>query len=278
MNTITEERIWAFGSLLEEEEKSEATRQKYLGWVRRFANWLGEESLSKEAAVCYRELLREAKQPSTVNTAVSALNRLFSFLGRSDCRIRFLRIQRSIYRDECRELTREEYRRLVSAALGQGNERLALVMETICSCGLRVSELGGVTVEAVQRGEATIAMKGKTRRVLIPSRLCRKLLKYAREKGIRSGAVFAAKTGRSLSRKQIWAEMKALCRRAGVAASKVFPHNLRHLFARVYYQAYKDIVRLADILGHSSVNTTRIYLISTGKEHQRQLERLELVG
>ena len=298
MRAISNEMIRAFEAWLTEEEKSEATKQKYLGWVRRFADWLDEDgtaggesgqpdgeendcadkpALTKEAAVRFRETLQQNLQPATVNTAVSALNRLFVFLDREDCRLRFLRVQKSAYRDERRDLTRAEYLHLVETARRRGNERLALVMETICACGLRVSELSGITLEAAERGEATIAMKGKTRRILIPESLRRKLLRFARSRGIASGPVFTARGGRPLSRRQIWAEMKALCGQAGVEPTKVFPHNLRHLFAQLYYEAYKDIVRLADILGHSSVNTTRIYLISTGAEHRRQLESLNLV-
>ena len=205
----------------------------------------------------------------SVNAKLSALNGLFRFLGWEECRARLLRLQRRAFREESKELTREEYQRLLSAAREGGRERLALLLETICATGIRVSELRFVTVE--------IALKGKIRTILLPGKLCRKLLKYAGRNKTAFGEVFLTRGGASLSRKQIWREMKGLCQRAGVEPSKVFPHNLRHLFASAFYRATRDIVKLADVLGHASINTTRIYLLTAGTEHARQLERLGLV-
>ena len=188
-----------------------------------------------------------------------------------------LRIQRRLFREDSKELTREEYERLVSTAQASGRERLVLLLETICSTGIRVSEVKYITVEALHLGKAEISLKGKIRTILLPNKLCRKLLKYAKKQKTVSGEVFLTRNGTGLSRKQIWAEMKSLCEKAKVAASKVFPHNLRHLFARTFYKVCRDVARLADVLGHSSVETTRIYLISTGAEHAHTLERLRLI-
>ena len=188
-----------------------------------------------------------------------------------------MKIQRRLFRETGRELDRADYEKLIAAALGLGRERIALVMETICATGIRVGEVRYITVEAVRAGSATISLKGKIRTILLPGKLCKKLLKYARKHKVTSGEIFLTGGGKPMSRCQIWAEMKRICKAAGVDSSKVFPHNLRHLFATIYYRIYKDIVKLADILGHSSVETTRIYLLTTGTEHRRQLERLKLV-
>lgn len=206
-----------------------------------------------------------------------SLNRFFGFLGWNDCQVKTLRIQRRLFREDCKELTREEYQRLIAAAQSTGRERLMLLMETICSTGIRVSEVKYITVEALKLGKAEISLKGKIRTILLPNKLCRKLLKYAKKQRTASGEVFLTRNGTGLSRKQIWAEMKSVCEKARVAASKVFPHNLRHLFARTFYKVCRDVARLADVLGHSSIETTRIYLISTGVEHARTLELLRLV-
>ena len=195
-----------------------------------------------------------------------------------DCGVRSLKIQRKLFRSSDRELTREEYERLLAAARAEGRMRLALLLETICATGIRVSEVRYITVEAARAGKAEIALKGKIRTILLPGKLCRKLLKYAKTQKNASGEIFLTRSGSSLSRKQIWAEMKALCRKAGVEPTKVFPHNLRYLFARCFYQACRDIAKLADVLGHSSVETTRIYLITTGAEHARTMDQLKLVS
>ena len=276
---LTAERIAAYGRYLKQEERTPATLEKYLRDVRAFALWLDGEAVTKEAVTGWKErLLAERRAPSTVNAALSALNGLFRFLGWEGCRARFVKVQRRLFRDPARELTRPDYERLIATARELGKERLALVMETICATGVRVSELRYLTVEAVQRGRAEISLKGKVRVILIPAKLARKLLKYAKKNKTVSGEIFLTGNGKSLSRRQIWAEMKRLCVQAGVEPSRVFPHNLRHLFATAYYRAYKDIAKLADVLGHSSIETTRIYLLTSGAEHQRQLDRLGLVS
>ena len=215
--------------------------------------------------------------PATVNAMLAGINRFFAFMGWPECKVKALRLQRRSFREAERELDREEYRTLVRTARTLGRERLALVMETICATGIRVGEVPYITVEALRRGKAVVALKGKVRTILLPEKLCKKLLKYVKRQKITSGEVFFTGGGKRLSRVQIWAEMKRLCRAAGVAADKVFPHNLRHLFARTFYRACQDVVKPADILGHSSIETTRIYLLTTGTEHLRRLERLGLL-
>ncbi len=276
---LTAERIAAYGRYLKQEERTPATLEKYLRDVRAFALWLDGKAVTKEAVTGWKErLLAERRAPSTVNAALSALNGLFRFLGWEGCRARFVKVQRRLFRDPARELTRPDYDWLITTARELGKERLALVMETICATGVRVSELRYLTVEAAQRGRAEISLKGKIRTILIPTKLRRKLLKYAKKNKTASGEIFLTGNGKSLSRRQIWAEMKRLCVWAGVEPSRVFPHNLRHLFATAYYRAYRDIAKLADVLGHSSIETTRIYLLTSGEEHQRQLDRLGLVS
>ena len=276
---LTAERIAAYGRSLKKEERAPATLEKYLRDVRAFSLWLDGEAVTREAVTGWKDrLLAERRAPSTVNAALSALNGLFRFLGWEGCRARFVKVQRRLFRDPARELTRPDYERLSATARELGKERLALVMETICATGVRVSEVRYLTVEAVQRGRAEISLKGKVRVILIPTKLARKLLKYAKKNKTASGEIFLTGNGKSLSRRQIWAEMKRLCVRAGVEPSRVFPHNLRHLFATAYYRAYRDIAKLADVLGHSSIETTRIYLLTSGAEHQRQLDRLGLVS
>lgn len=276
---ITEEQIHAFTESLRKAERSAGTIENYRRHIRAFAAWLGDETVTKETAAGWKEhLLSSGYKPGTVNAMLLGLNRFLDFMSWRDCRVRALRLQRRLFRDDSRELTREEYDRLVSAAQTKGRERLALLMEAICATGIRVSEVQYLTVEAAQAGQAEITLKGKIRTILIPGKLRKKLLKYARKNKTASGVIFLTKNGKPLSRRQIWAEMKAICRAAGVAPSKVFPHNLRHLFARTFYKVCRDVAKLADVLGHSSIETTRIYLISTGAEHARQLDRLGLVG
>ena len=275
---ITAAQIAAFRQHLLEDEREPTTIRKYLRNVSEFAAWLAGEPVSKELVIQWKDhLQRSGQQPVTVNGKLSALNRFFAFLGWSDCRVKHLRIQRRMFRSTARDLTREDYTRLVETAQALGRDRLALLIETICATGIRVSEVRYITVEAARAGQTTISLKGKLRTILLPGKLCRKLLKYARKKKIASGEIFLTRSGRGLSHRQIWAEMKALCDRAGVERSKVFPHNLRHLFARTFYRDCRDVVKLADVLGHSSIETTRIYLISTGAEHARQMAKLGLV-
>ncbi len=261
------------------EEREPATIEKYLREVRAFAAWLDGAQVTKEQVAKWKEqLVLSGCQPATVNGKLSALNKFFTFLGWQDCRVKYLKIQRRVFRSRERELNREEYTRLLETAKALGRERLELLIETICATGIRVSEIKYITAESVRKGRTDISLKGKVRTILLPGKLCRKLKKFARKRKIASGEIFLTRSGTGLSRRQIWAEMKALCARAGVERSKVFPHNLRHLFARTFYQACRDVVKLADVLGHSSIETTRIYLISTGAEHARQLEQLGLVS
>lgn len=267
-----------FAFWLQEEERSPGTIENYLRHIRAFSAWMGKEKVTKERTMTWKEhLVREGYCPATINAMIVSLNRFLGFLGWQDCKVKTLRIQRKMFREDRRELSREEYERLIAAARNLGRERLVLLMETICSTGIRVSEIKYITVEALRAGKAEITLKGKIRTILLPSKLTKKLLKYAKKQKTVSGEIFLTRNGTGLSRKQIWAEMKSICARAGVAASKVFPHNLRHLFARLFYRTCRDIVRLADVLGHSSINTTRIYLVSSGTEHARLLEKLGLV-
>ena len=277
---LTNEQIAAFASSLVRAERTPATIEKYLRSVRAFFLYLDGQPVTKDAVVAWKEHLQSVGgySPSTVNASLAAINNLFTFLGWTDCRAHYLKVQRRLFRDAGQELGREDYERLITAARESGRERIALVMETICATGIRVSEVRYITVEAAKEGRTTISLKGKIRTILIPSKLCRKLLKYAKQQKTASGEIFLTRNGTPLSRRQIWAEMKGLCKTAGVAASKVFPHNLRHLFAAAFYRASRDIVKLADVLGHSSLETTRIYLLTSGAEHQRQLDRLGLVS
>lgn len=273
------EQLISFRQCLQNEERSQATVEKYLREVRQFAIWLVGAPVAKTAVAAWKEhLLSEGYAPSTVNGKLTALDRFFDFMGWADCKVRHLKVQRRLFRDSDRELSKVEYERLVAAAQSAGKERLALLMEAVCATGIRVSEVRYLTVEAARCGRTEIALKGKIRTILIPGKLCRKLWKYAQKQKITSGEIFRTRGGRGLSRKQIWAEMKAICKKAGVTPGKVFPHNLRHLFARTFYRACRDVAKLADVLGHSSIETTRIYLISTGAEHAKTLDRLRLVS
>ena len=275
---ITREALGKFTLMLRERERSPGTIEKYLRDIRAFAAWLGGAEVTRERAAAWRDsLLERGYAPVTVNSMVAAVNQFFAFLGWEDCKVKALKIQRKLFRDDRKELTREEYQRLLDSAHELGRERLALLLETICATGIRVSEVKYITVEAAQAGRAEISLKGKLRTILLPGKLCRKLKKYARQQRTASGEIFLTRSGKSLSRRQIWAEMKRLCKAAGVAPSKVFPHNLRHLFARTFYRVCRDVVKLADVLGHSSIETTRIYLISTGSEHANILRKMHLV-
>lgn len=275
---LTSKAVQSFKKYLREEEKSANTIEKYLRDVRAFAEYLGGAEVTKEAVIAYKsKLLSESYAVRSINSMLASLNGLFSFLGWTDCRVKSIKLQRQIYCPEEKELTKAEYMRLVNTAKQKGNERLNLILQTICGTGIRVSELQYITVEAVKCGEAIVSLKGKTRTIFIVRELQKKLLRYAAEQGISSGTIFITRTGRPLSRTNIWREMKGLCEQAGVNPQKVFPHNLRHLFARVFYGIEKDIAKLADILGHSSINTTRIYIISTGDEHRRRMEYMRLI-
>ena len=275
---LTPECITAYGRYLKQEEKSTATQEKYLRDITVFVRWLGSSPVTKENVTGWKEHLQaEGRAPTTINTALSALNGLFRFLGWEGCRAKFLKIQRRMFRDQSRELTRADYDRLIATAWERGQNRLALLMETICATGIRVSELRYITMEATKNGKTQISMKGKFRTILLPSQLCRKLKKYAVKNGIKKGEIFLNAKGNSLDRRWIWAKMKALCRFADISKEKVFPHNLRHLFARCFYRASRDLSALADMLGHSSIETTRIYLVSTEEIYAKKIARLGLV-
>ena len=276
---ITLAMIQEYTDSLHKEEFAPGSVEKYARDVRRFARWLDGRLLCKEEASAWKQsLLEQEYAPTTINAMIVAVNRFLRSIGRQDCCVKELRIQRQIFRSREKELTRQEYRRLLETAVLQGKDRLALLLETICATGIRVSEVRYITVEAVQRGRSDIRPKGKIRTILIPEKLCRKLTKYAKKQKIASGEIFLTKSGRGICRRQIWAEMKALCKKAGVEPTKVFPHNLRHLFARTFYKACRDIVRLADVLGHSSIETTRLYLITTATQLEKQLGGLGLMG
>lgn len=273
---IREQNINEFHTWLIQEEKSAATVEKYLRDVRAFFAFTGEKEITKERVLEWKKSLVTAEYAArSINSRLASLNSLLNFLGWADCRVKNLKIQQQTYSSADKELTKLEYKRLLDAAKDQ--PQLKMVMETICGTGIRVSELEYFTVEAVKAGEIEIRNKGKLRSILIPGKLSRKLLAWAKKNGIRSGVIFVTRNGKPLNRSNIWSKMKKLCKAAGVKDSKVFPHNLRKLFARCFYALAKDIAKLADILGHSSINTTRIYIMTTGTEHRRQLNRLDLV-
>ena len=267
-------KIDNFKKYLEENEKSDATVEKYLRDAKRFLKF-SQNKTDKDSVLAYKEHIKESYLPKSVNSMLSSVNAYLSFIGRSDCRVKLLKIQHSVFAQNV--LTCEEYKKLLFAAKRSGRERTFLMLQTLCSTGIRVSELRFITVFAAKRGSAVIDLKGKTRTVVIPKKLCRALLKYSEKRGLKSGSIFVTKNGRAIDRSNVWREMKSLCKSAGVDEKKVFPHNLRHLFARTFYRAEKDIVKLADILGHSSVNTTRIYTAEVFDAHRVKLERLGLL-
>ena len=276
--TLTGEQLILFKHQLKLEEREQSTIEKYIREVRLFLTWVAGRAVTVETINNWKNHLRDGGyKPETINSKLSALNKFLKFMGWPECKIKYLKIQRRLFRGTERELTKDEYLHLLETDNHLGKARLVLLIETICATGIRVSEVRYITAEAIQAGRADIALKGKIRTILLPGKLCRKLQKYARKQKITSGEIFLTRSGKGISRRQIWAEMKALCKKANVAPSKVFPHNLRHLFARTFYRACRDVAKLADVLGHSSIETTRIYLISTGVEHARQLERLGLI-
>ena len=275
--TVTPAKIEAFGQYLRDQERSAATIEKYVHDVRALAAFLNGREISKGLLLEWKEALIEAYAPASVNTMLAAANRFLGFCGLNELRLRKLKIQKTLFLSEEKELTRAEYVRLVQAAERQENARLSLVIQTICATGIRVSELRFITAEAVQSGRAEVSNKGKRRAVFLPDKLRKLLRDYLQKQRITAGAVFLSKNRRPLDRSNVWRDMKALCESAGVAPGKVFPHNLRHLFARTFYALEKDLSRLADILGHSSVNTTRIYTAESGAVHARLLGRLNLV-
>lgn len=274
---ITPECIRSYAKHLVEQEKSTATVKKYLHDLTALGEYLAGRSITKGILIEWKAHIAQKYAPASVNSMLAAMNGLLTFYGWAELRVRPLQIQKSMFCDADKELSRNEYIRLVSAAQREGNQRLSLLLQTICATGIRVSELKFITVEAVQSGRVEISNKGKCRSVFLPDKLRRVLRKYVQTQIKTAGAVFVTRSGRPIDRSNIWRDMKALCESAGVAPGKVFPHNLRHLFARTYYSMEKDLSRLADILGHSSVNTTRIYTIESGAIHKGQMERMGLI-
>lgn len=274
---ITMEQINGYVDNLRDLERAESTVNQYKNHLLYFVHWLDGRSLTKQELIHWKQQLSEEHTSSTVNTMLAAVNGFFRYMGWSDIVVKLLKIQKALFRDEARELSCKEYEQLVRVADQEGNSRLSLLIQTICATGIRVSELKYVTVEAVQKGKTEVFNKGKRRMIFLPSKLCRILKNYIHKRKIETGSVFVTKTGNPLDRSNIWRYMKNLCEKAGVDASKVFPHNLRHLFARKFYDKEKDAYRLADILGHSSINTTRIYTIESGLIHAKLVNRLQLV-
>lgn len=274
---ITNSMIVNFKSYLRSDEKSDNTIEKYIRDVKAFFEFSGAEEISKSVVMEFKASLVDQYEIASANSMIAAVNAFLRFMGWADCCIKQFKVQKKAFCSEEKELTKAEYIRLVNAAKGEGNERLNLILQTICGTGIRVSELQFITVEAVRKGEAVVSCKNKTRTVFIVRELQKKLLNYIKSKGITTGCIFITKSGKPMSRCNIWREMKALCEQAGVSPDKVFPHNLRHLFARTFYGIEKDIAKLADILGHSNINTTRIYIITTGAEHKRKMENMRLI-
>lgn len=273
-NIITREQINTYCASMLADERAAGTVAKYRRDVTAFARWLGGRPVSKENSTGWKaHLLNRGYAPRTINSMLAAVNSFFRFAG-WNIKVKFLKIQRQLFRDATRELNRAEYTQLLAAARSNGQERLPLIMETLCATGIRISELCYITVAAAQQGKATISLKGKIRTILLST----KLLKYAKKQKIATGEIFLTSSGKGISRRQVWHELKRLCAAAGVESSKVFPHNFRRLFAVTYYKASRDIARLADVLGHSSIETTRIYLTVSGADQARQLDRLGLVS
>ena len=274
---VTAKIITEFKKHLILEERSAATIEKYIRDAKAFAMYVQNCAITKEIVIEYKKYLQDNYAVRSVNSMLASINSLFMFLGWHDLRVKSLKLQQQVFCPEDKELTKAEYARLCRTAKRKHNERLNLILQTICSTGIRVSELQFITVEAVKHGEAVVNCKAKTRSVFIIKELKQKLLRYAAEQNIKNGMIFVTRTGKPISRTNIWREMKALCEEANVNPQKVFPHNLRHLFARAFYGIEKDIAKLADILGHSSINTTRIYIISTGTEHRQRMENMKLI-
>jgi len=277
MRNINQEKVELYHQYLVEEEKSKATIEKYLRDIKCFMTWNSNRGIDKTIVLSYKSYLLEYYAVASVNSILSSLNSFFSYMEWFELKVKVVKIQRQTFSSNEKELTKAEYERLLKAAQDQKKERLYLLMQTICSCGIRVSELQYITVESLQDGQSNINCKGKRRKVFLPNTLCKILKKYVQKQKIKSGPIFITKTGKPLDRSNIWSDMRKLCKAAKVSPEKVFPHNLRHLFARTYYSFQKDIVRLADILGHSNINTTRIYTKENGEIHRRQIQMLGLL-
>ncbi len=274
---VTPKTLCDFKNYLISEEKSAATVEKYMRDAGAFVLFADGSEPTKETVMAYKKLLIDGYSARSVNSMLAGINKFLSFINKSEIKVKTVRLQKSAFCSEEKEMTKTEYMRLCRAAEKKKNMRLSLILQAVCGTGIRVSELKYITVEAARRGEATVNCKGKTRTIFIVKALRKKLLSYAASNGIKSGALFVTRSGKPVDRTNIWREMKSICAEANVLPQKVFPHNLRRLFARTFYFIEKDIVKLADILGHSSVNTTRIYIISTGTEHRRRMEKMHLI-
>lgn len=277
MKKITVDLIKKFESYLANEEKAQATIEKYNRDIKRFLMWLDGREVTKPLVMEYKSYIIELYAPASVNSMLSSINAFFTYMEWYDCKVKTLKIQKQIFANKEKELTKKEYERLLNVAKSKNNTKLYLLMQTICVTGIRVSELRCITIGSLKKGQAYINCKGKMRVVILPNKLCEALKKYAKDQDITTGAIFVSKKGNPLDRSNIWKMLKNLCETAKVSKDKVFPHNFRHLFARTYYSIEKDIVRLADILGHTSVNTTRIYTMETGDVHRKQLQKLGLL-
>ncbi|MEY8336711.1 tyrosine-type recombinase/integrase [Lachnospiraceae bacterium 62-35] len=277
VHRIDESLIREYVMWMKQSEKSEGTVRKYQYYLTQFCHFLEDAGVCKERVIQWKDWLKKGMSPATVNGALAAVNGLFRYKGWNECVVKFLKVGRQVFRPDEKELTVEEYRRMVLAAKEAGNERLSLLIQTVCATGIRISELSYITVEAAEQKAARVDCKGKIRTVLLPKGLCRMLREYAERKRIEKGMIFVTRTGRKLDRSNIWREMKKAAKLAQISLEKAFPHNLRHLFARSFYRQEKDLLRLADILGHSNVNTTRIYTMESGGDHIRRLEKMELL-
>ncbi|MBQ7901279.1 MAG: tyrosine-type recombinase/integrase [Clostridia bacterium] len=277
MNIVSYDKIKEFKMHLTECEKSNATIEKYIRDIKAFADWMNGAEVTKEAVVEYKTYITQTYATASVNSMLSSVNSFFEFLNLHHLKVKTIKMQRKIFASENKELTKQEYEKLLLTAKSKGKHRLYMIMQTICALGLRVSELQYITVSAVKQGYANIDCKGKIRTVIMPRQICKMLANYIKKNNIRNGSIFTTRNGVPLDRSNIWSEMKSLCKAAGVASTKVFPHNLRHLFARTYYKLRKDIVRLADILGHSSINTTRIYTMESGETHRQTMQKMGLL-
>ena len=278
MRLIEMKKLDEYRGYLLEMEKSAATIEKYLRDIQTFRRWLGaEQEVSKEKTIAYKNYLKEHYKTTSAGSMIVSLNRYLQWLGWNECCVKGIKSQQQMFAGQ-KELTQEEYKKLVETARKEGKEQLAVLMETIAGTGIRISELSFITVEAVIQGKAEVYCKGKCRQIYLTKELRKRLIKFCRQQQLKTGPVFRTKHGNPLDRSNVWTQMKKLGKRAGIDPEKVFPHNLRHLFARTYYRKHKDVVYLADILGHASINTTRIYTRTTCENHIQKLESLGLVG
>lgn len=266
-----------YSQWLYESEKSHQTIKKYVHHLDSFFCFLGKKKLCKMQVLAWKEFLKKKQAPTSVNNALAALNGFFKFIGRKELLVHYIRIKKNVFCPAERELKREEYERLIKAAFKKKNERLAMILQTIGSTGIRISELKYITVEALLEGKVDVECKGRIRTVFFSGKLRRVLQAYIKKKHITSGMIFVTRNGKSVDRSNIWREMKNLGCVADVQKEKIFPHNLRHLFARCYYSQQKDLSRLADILGHSNINTTKVYTMESGETHLKQIEEMNLV-